>query len=139
MDSDLVKLILSENQDKKIKNFTEIKNEINIILENIFQKYLCYTKNVENLKEIKDKLEEYQYVTFDDLNTGDFIRYINPKYFYDIKLAKGGFISKIYEEEGKIQIKDNNKIYNLKFENFIFFKKLTKEDIIKLTIIDALF
>ena len=73
------------------------------------------------------------------MNTGDFIRYINPKYFYDIKLAKGGFISKIYEEEGKIQIKDNNKIYNLKFENFIFFKKLTKEDIIKLTIIDALF
>lgn len=139
MDSNLVKLILSENQDQKIKNFQEIKNEINIVLENIFQKYLCYDKNIENFKEIKEKLEEYQYVTFDNLNDGDFIRYINPKYFYDIKLAKGGFISKIDDEEGKIQIIDNNKVFNLKFENFIFFKKLTKEDIIKLTIMDALF
>lgn len=139
MDSNLVQLILSEHQEQQTKNFKEIKEELALVLDNIFEKYLCYSKNVENLKEIKEKLEEYQYAAFDELDRGNFIRYINPKYFHDIKLAKGGFITNIDDEEGKIQIIDNNKIYNLKFENFIFFKKLTKEDIIKLTILDALF
>ena len=139
MDSNLVKLILSEQKENNTKNFNEIKQDLNLVLNNIFEKYLIYENNVENLKEIKEKLNEYQYARFEDLNKGDFIRYINPKYFNDIKLAKGGFISEINDDEGKIQIIDNNKIYNLKFENFIFFKKLNKEDIIKLTILEALF
>jgi hypothetical protein len=140
MDSNLVKLILSEQKENDTKSFNEIKQELNIVLGNIFEKYLIYENNVENLKEIKEKLNEYQYARFEDLNKGDFIRYINPKYFNDIKLAKGGFISVIDDEEGKVQIIDNNnKIYNLKFENFVFFKKLSKEDIIKLTILEALF
>lgn len=139
MDSNLVKLILSEQKKNNTKNFNEIKLELNLVLGNIFEKYLIYENNVENLKEIKEKLNEYQYARFEDLNKGDFIRYINPKYFNDIKLAKGGFISEINDDEGKIQIIDNNKIYNLKFANFIFFKKLNKEDIIKLTILEALF
>ena len=139
MDSNLVKLILSEQKENNTKNFNEIKQDLNLVLNNIFEKYLIYENNVENLKEIKEKLNEYQYARFEDLNKGDFIRYINPKYFNDIKLAKGGFISEINDDEGKIQIIDNNKIYNLKFANFIFFKKLNKEDIIKLTILDVLF
>lgn len=139
MDSNLVKLILSEQEDKKTKTFKEIKEELNLVLDNIFEKYLFYEKNQENLKEIKVKLDEYQYVQFDDLNNGDFIRYINPKYFHDIRLLKGGFITNVNEDEGKIQITNSNKIYNLKFENFIFFRKMTQEDIIKLTILEALF
>jgi hypothetical protein len=68
------------------------------------------------------------------LNEGDYIRYINPKFFYDLKLGLGGFVTKI--DNNIIQIVNNDKILNIDNEKLLVFKKLNNEDIIKLTILE---
>ena len=136
MDSNLVKLVLQEKTENKIKTFQELKDEKNDILKNLFSKYLYYEINKENFKEIIDKLEDYIYVNLEDtqLNEGDYIRYINPKFFYDLKLGLGGFVTKI--DNNIIQIVNNDKILNIDNEKLLVFKKLNNEDIIKLTILE---
>ena len=70
------------------------------------------------------------------MNKGDYIRFLNTKHFYDIKLNIGGFIENI--ENNLLSIINNNKYYKIKFNNNSIYKKLTEEDLVKLEIIDIL-
>ena len=46
-----------------------------------------YDKNKENLADSRQKLKEY-YFSNNNFSKGEYITYINSKYFYDLKIHK---------------------------------------------------
>lgn len=138
MDSNLVKLILEQRKNKQIKSHKEIETELKHIVYKIYKKYLYFKNNEDNFRETIEKLEDYQYIKVQDFVEGDYIRYISLKYFYDIKLAVGGFISEIDYNKGILKLTNNGIISAVKMNKAYFFKKLNKEDKIKLMLLDAL-
>ena len=138
MDSNLVKLILEQRKNKEIKTHKEIQNELKQVIYKIYKKYLYFKNNEDNFRDTIEKLDDYQYSRVENLEEGDYVRYISLKYFYDIKLAVGGFISELDYTKGIIKLTNNGTISAVKMNKAYFFKKINKEDKIKLMLLDAL-
>lgn len=138
MDSNLVKLILEQRKNKQLKTHKEIQNELKHIVYKIYKKYLYFKNNEDNFRETIEKLDDYQYSKVENLEEGNYIRYISLKYFYDIKLAVGGFISDLDYQKGIVKLTNNGVISAVKMNKAYFFKKINKEDKIKLMLLDAL-
>lgn len=136
MEDKLIKELLEDVKYNKLKTIKEIENEKEIILDNLYDKYNFYDANIQNKKETNQLLQEYKYVDTDDLYKGDYIRFINDKYFYNIQLSKGGFITQI--SNNIIEIVNNNLYNKIKKNEYIIFKKISKEENIKLLILDNL-
>jgi hypothetical protein len=65
-----------------------IKENREYVINNFYEKFMNYSKNIENLKESLDILDNYEYVTdISCLKTKDKIRYLSKKHFYDIKVS----------------------------------------------------
>ena len=62
--------------------------------------------------------------------------FLNSKYFYNITLNKGGFITKIDNSEGIIEIVNNNIYSKIKYNDFIIFRKISDDELLKLLIIE---
>ena len=137
MDTELVKLILKNRNENKLKTKEEMREEIKYKVVDIYGEFIDFEPNKENVYETLEKLEQYRYCEdISDLKKGDYIRFLNIKHFYDIKLNKGGFIENI---NGKlINIVSGNKFYKIKFDNNTIFVKLTDEDLLKLELLEIL-
>ena len=138
MDSNLVKLILEQRRNKKLKTHKEIQNELKHVVYKIYKKYLYFKNNEDNFRNTIEKLDDYQYMRVENLEEGYYIRYISLKYFYDIKLSLGGFISELDYKKGIIKLTNNGIVSAVKMNKAYFFKKINKEDKIKLMLLDAL-
>ena len=138
MDSNLVKLILEQRKNKELKTHKEIQTELKHVVYKIYKKFLYFKNNEDNFRETIDKLDDYQYVRVENLDDGNYIRYISLKNFYDIKLALGGFITDLDYKKGIIKLTNNGIISAVKMNKAYFFKKINKEDKIKLMLLDAL-
>ena len=145
MDSELVQYILKNrqvnnqgnNKGNKLLSREEIQEKVKDSVINIYREFLEFENNKTNIYETLEKLNNYKCVKkIIDLNKGDYIRFLNTKHFYDIKLNIGGFIENI--ENNLLSIINNNKYYKIKFNNNSIYKKLTEEDLVKLEIIDIL-
>ena len=137
--NDLVNLILQEKENETLKTKEETNNEIKIKLYNLYKEYLDFEVNKDNFRDSYSKLEdEYKYIEMDDIYLGTFVRHINDKYFYDIKLAKGGFVSTIDYENRSIRLKNGNSVYKISVDETLLFEKLNEDDKIKQMIIEAL-
>ena len=97
-------------------------------------------KNQDNFRETYTKLENtYKYVELEEIEEGRFIRYISPKYFFDIELKRGGFVAEIDLEKRKLKVLNGNKVFYLKCsDNYSFFMKLNDEDKVKQRILESL-
>lgn len=138
MEDELIRQILEDIKLNKLKTYKEIESEKKIILDNLYEKFLYYPINEKNKNESLENLKEYKYVIENEINHGDYIKFINEKYFYNITLNKGGFVSKIDLEENFIEILNNNVFLKIKIEDNIFFKKISKDENIKLSILENL-
>lgn len=137
MDSELVQYILKNRQENKLFSKKEIQEEIKISVVDVYRDFIEFEVNKTNIYETLEKLEDYKYIkSIKELDKGDYIRFLNTKHFYDIKLNLGGFIENI--EKNLISIVNKNKYYKIKFKNNTIFKKFTEEDLVKLEIIDIL-
>lgn len=136
MEDKLIREILIDIKENKLKTHSEIEEENEIILNNIYNKFKFFKKNENNKLETKKGLEGYKYITNNELYTGDYIKYINDKYFYDITLSRGGFVTNI--DNNNIEILNNNIYFNLNTNNYIIFKKITEEESMKLLILENL-
>lgn len=137
MDSELVQYILKNRQENKLFSKKEIQEEIKISVVDVYRDFIDFEVNKTNIYETLEKLEDYKYIkNIKELDKGDYIRFLNTKHFYDIKLNLGGFIENI--EKNLISIVNKNKYYKIKFKNNTIFKKFTEEDLVKLEIIDIL-
>lgn len=140
MDSELVQYILKNrkgNQGNKLLSRGEIQEEVKESVIDVYREYIEFENNKTNIYETLEKLNNYKFVKrVVDLEKGDYVRFLNTKHFYDIKLNVGGFIENI--DNNLLSIINNNKYYKIKFNNNTIYKKFTEEDLVKLEIIDIL-
>ena len=96
----------------------------------------------EKIKDFHKKLKEYRYIDeVDEFKLGNYIRTINLKKTDNIYLTSGGIIIDIEAINSSILVKCKNfrnNIYNLKFEEHLFFQKLNNEEQILLSVLTQL-
>ena len=138
MDTEIVQYILQNRRENKLLSKVEIEDVKKKQVVDIYGKFIDFETNKYNIYQTLDKLQNYKYCNIQDLNKGNYIRYLNDKYFYDIKLNLGGFIENINYKKGLITIVNKNKYYKMKFSENIIFVKLTEDDLLKLNIIEIL-
>ena len=128
--------ILDNIEYSSYGSYQELESQRNLAIDKVFERFMHYDKNIENKEEALEELENYQYLYIDDLNPGDFVSYFNSKIFYNMKLCLGGiFVNNNYENKGLVLIKSPTKKY-LVVKSKIFFKKLKKDDLVKMRLMD---
>jgi hypothetical protein len=135
MDEDkFVQEILQDRYDNKISSKKEIQEINDKILFDIYCNYMNYEGNKENLKNSREKLVDYYY-SCNNFSLGEYVKYINTKYFYDLKIHKGGFIREI---DGKmLRLMNGGSFWSVDMDKTKIFTKLNEEQKLKLIIIDA--
>ncbi len=133
-EEEFVQKILQDRFDNKISSKKEIQEINDKILFDIYRNYMNYEKNKENLKNSRNKLQDYYYSS-NTFTPGEYVKYINTKYFYDLKIHKGGFIREI---DGKmLKLMNGRNFWSVDMEKTKIFTKLNEEQKLKLIIIDA--
>jgi len=96
----------------------------------------------EKLADYHGKLKNFRYVDdLSDLNYGSYIRWINISNPERLQLTNGGIICDIQFFDSGVQIlckNPYNKFYQIKFDNCIFFQKLTNQEQVILDVISYL-
>lgn len=139
MDDSLVNEILQDIQNNKIRTKEEIQQEIKLKLYEVYKPFLSFETNQDNFKETYDKLDGYKYVRVSELEEGRYIRFLNTKFFYDIKLQKGGFINSINKKKKLISLINGNKIIKIFYPSITIFMKLNESDRVKQLILESEF
>ena len=137
-DNSLVLDILQDLQSEKIKTPEEIDMELKQKIYEVFQPFLNFPQNKDNFAEVYERLKGYEYVKAHEIQEGDYVRYLNPKYFYDIQLMKGGFVSEITKKKKQITLVNGNRVIKIVYPKLTLFRKLDSSDIIKQKIIATL-
>jgi hypothetical protein len=137
MTDNLVNDILSKKRDTINNNMNYINNQIISIVNEIYRPYELFKNNVDNKKKtLEDLLNSYQYYVPSDnfLVSGDYVRYItkNTKIGNNIYLKLGGFL--LDEDKYNIRITNNNRIMKISKKDNYIFRKLTKNDIFRISI-----
>ena len=128
--------ILDSIEYSSYGSYQELETQRNLAIDKVFERFMHYDKNIENKEDAIEELENYQYLYIDDLKPGDFVRYFNSKIFYNLKLCLGGVvINTNYENKGLVLIKSPIKKY-LVVKSKIFFKKIKKDDLVKMRLMD---
>jgi len=82
----------------------------------------------EKSEKMLEKLASYKYMDYlSDFKTGRYIRWINGKK----ELASGGILMDITFKDGGTNLlckNARNRFFNIKFDNNVFFQKLTDEE-----------
>tara|TARA_B100000767_G_scaffold273933_1_gene305475 strand:+ start:125 stop:541 length:417 start_codon:yes stop_codon:yes gene_type:complete len=126
--------VLKDRIEEKISSSKEIIELNDKILLKIYSNYMNYPNNKDNLIKSRERLKEY-YFSNNNLSKGEYITYINPKFFYDLRIHKGGFITEI--NKNIIKLVNGNNFWIINSNKINIFTKLTKEQKIKLIIIDS--
>ena len=126
--------VLKDRIEEKISSSKEIVELNHKILLKIYSNYMNYSSNKENLIKSKERLKDY-YFSNNNLSSGEYVTYINPKFFYDLRIHKGGFIIEI--NKNMIKLVNGNNFWVVDSNKIDIFTKLTKEQKIKLIIIDS--
>ena len=137
MDNNLIENILSKKKNMPIHNINSINNKIISIINEIYKPYELFKENIENKQRcLEILLNNYQYYVPDEnfLVAGDYIRYVGKKCNYgnNLKIKVGGFL--LDEDNKNIRIINNNRILKLSKKNNYIFRKLTKNDIFRMSI-----
>lgn len=125
---------LQNNNNKNISSLTF--SDISKDKENIVND-LNLTK--KESKKILDKLIDYRYIDeIPDLVEGRYIRWINLKNPYDIKLTTGGILCEIkMEDYVSLVMKNNmNRLFQINLDENLIFQRLTEQEKIILYAID---
>lgn len=132
-----IEKILSKIEHKDIRTFNEIEENLEIGVNKAYQKFMVFEKNHQNKLNSLAKLKEnkYEYVTQKKAVPGDYVRFLDKTYFFDLTLHKGGFIVK--KKDHLTQIKCGFR--RLKWvSNKEFFRKLSNQDMVKITLIETI-
>lgn len=114
---------------KALKDIVKIRNSI---LEDLFQKYNHYEYNILNKDNLCEELENYEYISVEDLEPEMSIKFIDLRYFTNLKLSNAYKIFKITNK--KILLK--NQLYDIKLDKKIFFRKLSNETLVKMKLME---
>jgi len=128
-----INLILDSVKSVPRETLSEIVTEREDKLYEFYEKFLSIPKNIQNFEQAKETLQNYRYVKYDNIQKGDFVKYISDKYFYDIEVKGGGTV--IDKKNGNCLLRAV-KIWTAKSK--VFFKRITNEEMAKLFMIDII-
>lgn len=128
--------IINSIKKRDIRTNEEIKEiNYNAVIE-AYKPYLKFSQNRENLAETLKKLDEYEFIDYEHLRHGDYIRYIDKKYFFNMKLHNGGKVVKLKDDK-LLMITIQRQFEWITYDNYIF-KKLSEEDNAKMKLIELI-
>ena len=133
-EEEFVASILKDRVDNKLSSSKEIHELNDRILVDIYSNYMNYEKNKENLVSAREKLKEYYYSN-NNFSKGEYVTYINPKYFYDLRIHKGGFVTSI--EGNMLRLVNGRSVWGVDMRKIRIFTKLNEDQKLKLIIIDT--
>lgn len=140
IEDEIVK-ILDAIKIKDIRSISEINTKNDEIIDIVFEKFLKYKKNKENLKWAKTKLKKngYEYIDkLEELRPYDYICGFNLTEFFDLKLKYIGFYVSTKKNNNFILMKNHyNGHWHIDFNKYILFRKLNSKDKVKMMLIDA--
>ena len=116
------------------KSFDLMEKEKNEIIEKVYSKFK-YENNIQNKIDTLEQLSNYEYVEFKDINKKDYIKFLDTKYFFNLKLVNGGVVFDKLDKESLYLFKYNN--YYITKSKY-YFRRLTNEKIVKMKIVDIL-
>ena len=122
-----------------MKTTLELEETNNDIIDAVYSKFIKYDKNKENIKITKGKISRLKYEYIEntiDLNGNDSLFGINLQNFYDLKLNYLGIFYKINNDI--LILNKFNRIYKIKSEHYILFRKLNSKNKINLLLMDTL-
>ena len=126
--------ILNTINSNKLKNLDEIETEKKQELYNYYKQYLGIEKNIQNLKLGLEKLKDYEFVSFEEIENGDYVKYINDRYFYDVEVKPGGFV--VGRQEDKLILKSDVSLFKVRSK--IYFRKIDNERKAKMMLMDMI-
>ena len=130
---DEISRILESIKNVYIPSFEEITRKNNDIIDELFDKYLNYKQNIINKENANKIIDGYQCIKYENIVLGDYIKYFDNTYFYDVNIKNAGFV--LSKKNGELLIKNKN-IFKLK--NKYYFRKLTDEDKAKITLTEII-
>ena len=129
--------ILSNITQEEYKSLKDIRERKHEAIEAIFYKFRHYEKNKENKDEAYIELENYECVTIDEINPGDYLKYFNTRIFYDLKVANGGtVVKKNVNDNNELLLKMNKRLSIIK--PTWFFRHIKKDVIVKMQLFDII-
>lgn len=126
--------ILSTIKSTEIRNIADIEKERKEKLYYFFQEYLGIEANVSNFKKSLIDLKDYEYIDIDETSNGDYVRYINDRYFYDIELKPGGFV--VGRQGDKLILKSDVSLFKVRSK--LFFRKINDERKAKMMLLEMI-
>ena len=119
------KILQNRKNDKILKSsFPTIEREKIEILKSLYLSKI-------SRREILSKLKKYKYVDdFDEIELGNYFRWINLKNIKDLKLTNGGILCEIKICDDPILVFKNymNNFFQINFNESLLFQKLTSQE-----------
>ena len=132
---DEVSKILKSIKKKEIRTHSQIKKAINAALDDIYGEFMCYKNNEMNKKRALLDLEGFEIVPLENIHKGDTIMYFRTKYFFNIQHNHGNAINILKNNRLSVRVKGDIKHIKCKY----YFRKLTEEDNVKISLIEAIY
>ena len=91
MDAEIAK-ILSNIKHKEIRTLEEIREINAIAIDEAYIEFMDFEQNHKNKELVINKLDMYEFIEYEFLNVGDYIRFFDKQIFFNMKLDNGGRI-----------------------------------------------
>ena len=130
---DEIQKILNNVTETEYKSFKEIEELREMLIEKIFSEFMRYEINKENKEIVKHQLRDHEVVTMEEIKNGDYLKYLNLRAFYNIKLVDAGVVLKICDN-GNVFVKKQGRFNTIK--PTFFFKKINKDTLVKMKLLD---
>ena len=126
--------ILKNISTKEIRTMDEVRKGVRDAVEDIFGDFMCYKNNEVNRKMALIELEDYELIDLHNIHKRDEIIYFKTRNFFNIQLVKGSAINVLSGD--RLSVKTSGKIYHVRCK--YYFRKLTQEDKIKISLVEAI-
>jgi hypothetical protein len=126
--------ILKNISTKEIRTMEEVRQGVRDAVEDIFGDFMCYKNNEVNRKMALIELEDYEIINLHNIHKHDEIIYFKTRNFFNIQLVKGSAINVLSGD--RLSVKTKGKIYHVRCK--YYFRKLTEEDKIKISLVEAI-
>lgn len=135
MESEISKII-SNIKHKEVRTLAEIRETNMQAVEEAYDDFMEFEQNHQNKEEVKTKLDMYEFVPYEHLTGGDYVRYIDKKFFFNMKLDNGGKILSIRKDKMLLWSIKKKRVW-IGLDNYIF-RRLTEEDFAKIKLVELI-
>lgn len=131
---DEIEKILSNIRENEYDSLDDIEELRQMAVDKVFSNFMRYEKNLLNKEKAIEELKNFEFVDINDLKKGDYVRYFNLRWFFDLKLVIGGtIINPNLNGTGDVLIMTPYTLKRIKPN--IFFKRIKSDDLIKMKLI----